>query len=69
MITVNNSTIKMVGDENDILADISMILRIWYQNTKEIRGEEETLEMLKKIGRLAVMPEEEFNKGPERNEN
>lgn len=70
MISVKaDGTIKMMGTENDILSDVTIILRIWFQNTKEVRGEEETLEMLKKIGELAVMPEEEFIKGPKPNEN
>ncbi len=64
MIHVKDATCKIMGAEDEVLSDITMVLRIWYQNFKEIYNEEEANRVLMKIGKLAVMPEEEFRKGP-----
>lgn len=62
MIKIDKETTIIAGELNEILSDTTTILRKVYQVTKENLGEETANEYLVKIGRMAVMSEEELTK-------
>lgn len=60
MIKVDSTTTVISGELYEILSDTTTILRKVYQVTKEALGEETANEYMVKMGRLAIMREEEL---------
>ena len=60
MIFSENGHVKIKGNDSEITADATCILRVLYQTYSDEYGKETANEKLVEIGRLAVMTDEEI---------
>ena len=60
MIFSKNGHVKIKGNDSEITADATCILRVLYQTYSDEYGKETANEKLVGIGRLAVMTDEEI---------
>ena len=60
MIFSKNGHVKIKGNDSEITADATCILRVLYQTFSDDYGKEIANEKLVEIGRLAVMTDEEI---------
>lgn len=60
MITSMQGTTRIEGAKHEVMSEITCILRSFYETVKEREGEQQAMEQLAEMGRLAVMTSEEL---------
>ena len=62
MIFSKNGYVKIKGNDSEVTADATCILRVLYQTFSDDYGKEIANEKLVELGRLAVMNDEDMKK-------
>ena len=60
MVFVNDGMVALKGTKDEIIAETTVLLHEVFNTIKSKDGEQEALEQLVEIGRLAVMTEEQI---------
>ena len=61
MVISMNGTVRLEGDKTEVMAEVTLILKSFYDNVKRREGEQSAMEQLAEMGRLAVMTDEEIS--------
>lgn len=61
MVISMNGTVRLEGDKTEVMAEVTLILKSFYDNVKRREGEQKAMEQLAEMGRLAVMTDEEIS--------
>lgn len=62
MIKVNGPAVEMMGPEEEILSDLTLVLHTVYKITEKMHGKENARTIIADIGRIALMNDEDMFK-------